>query len=176
MLLKSYTKKIFRPECNPSFTSVHCLAKLDQNVENALPYLNSVLGGFEYLKDPPAVTFKTHGKLITVHGREIAVNALKDENEADKILEWLKREINDAWKNREDITPSYEGAPKPKIIELLKYLPKTNCRECSEPTCMVFAVKVAEGIKGTDDCPALEDNNRRKLLEYMSQFSFEQDI
>lgn len=30
------------------------------------------------------MTFKNHGKLITVHGRKIAVNALKDEDEARK--------------------------------------------------------------------------------------------
>src|SRR4030042_885874 len=138
MLLISYRKEIFRPECNPSFQSLHCIAHLDQDITEALPYLNATLGGFEYLKDPPAVTFRIHGKLITVHPREIAVNALGDEEEADKILEWLKREINDAWKSRDKITPNCEGAPKPKILEILKLLPKTNCRECGQPTCMVL--------------------------------------
>ena len=74
MLLKGYTKEIFRPECNPSFQSLHCIAHLDQDVSEALPYLNAALGGFEYLKDPPAVTFRVQGKIITVHPREIAVN------------------------------------------------------------------------------------------------------
>ena len=82
MLLRSYTAEIFRPECNPSFQSLHCIAHLDQDISEALPYLNAVLGGFEYLKDPPAVTFKTQGKLITVHPCKIAVNALKDKEEA----------------------------------------------------------------------------------------------
>jgi len=93
MLLIRYTKEIFRPECNPSFQSLHCIARLEQDVTPVLPYLNAVLGGVEYLKDPPAVTFRVHGKIITVHSREIAVNALRNEEEAEKILEWLKREI-----------------------------------------------------------------------------------
>src|SRR5512141_1798235 len=113
MLLKRYTRKIFRAECNPSFESLHCIATLDQDVSEALPYLNTVLGGFEYLKEPPAVVFRSRGRLIAVHGRRIAVNALQDEAEADKILEWLKREINDAWERRAEIAPCYEGAPKP---------------------------------------------------------------
>ena len=71
MLLKTYTKEIFRPECNPSFQSLHCIAHLGEDVREALPYLNAVLGGFEYLKDPPAVTFRVQGKIITVHPREI---------------------------------------------------------------------------------------------------------
>ena len=123
MLLKGYRKEIFRPECNPSFQSLHCIAHLDQDVSEALPYLNATLGGFEYLKDPPAVTFRVHGKIITVHPRQIAVNALRDEEEAEKILQWLQREINEAWEKRDEIKPRYEGSPKPKVLEILKLLP-----------------------------------------------------
>ena len=173
MLLKGYQKEIFRPECNPGFQSLHCIAHLEQDVSDALPYLNATLGGFEYVKDPPAVTFKVHGKIITVHPREIAVNALKDEEEADRILEWLKREINEAWEKRAEIEPRYEGAPKPKIIEILRLLPKTNCRECGQATCMVFSTKMAEGAKGPENCPHLEKEKRMKLEKYMSGFCFD---
>jgi len=173
MLLTGYTKDIFRPECNPGFQSLHCIAHLDQDISEVLPYLNTSLGGFEYMKDPPAVTFRVHGKIITVHSREIAVNALKDGEEADKILEWLKQEINKAWERRDEIEPRYEGAPKPKVLEILKLLPKTNCRECGDPTCMVFAVRLAEGAKGPEDCPQLEGEMRMKLHEYMKQFPLE---
>lgn len=173
MLLKSYSKEIFRPECNHSFESVHCIARLEQDISEVLPYLNAVLGGFDYLTDPPAVIFRSQGKLITVHGRKIAINALKDEDEADKILAWLQREINAAWKNRNEIEPSYEGAPKPKLVEILKLLPKTNCKACDEPTCMVFAVRVAEGVKAPDACPPMDSDNKQRLEEYMSQFKFD---
>jgi ArsR family metal-binding transcriptional regulator len=173
MLLKSYSKKIFRPECNASFESVHCIAYLEQDISAVLPYLNTVLGGFDYLKDPPAVIFRSQGKLITVHGRKIAINALKDENEADKILAWLQREINAAWESRNGIEPSYEGAPKPKLIEILKLLPKTNCRQCGLPTCMVFAARMTEGVKNTDDCIPMGSANKQRLAEYMRQFKFD---
>ena len=173
MLLESYTKEIFRAECNPGFEALHCFAHLDQDVGKAIPYLNAVLGGFTYQKDPPSVTFKAQGKLITVHAKKIAVNALKDENEATKIIEWLIREINSAWENREKIEPMYEAAPQPKVIEILKLLPKTNCKECGQPTCMVFAALVAEGAKGADDCPPLDDENRERLASYLRRFQFD---
>jgi ArsR family metal-binding transcriptional regulator len=173
MLLKSYAKRIFRAECNPSFESLHCIATLDQDVSGALPYLNAVLGGFEYLKEPPAVVFRSQGRLITVHGRQIAINALQDEAEADKILEWLKREINDAWEKRAEITPCYEGAPKPQILEILKLLPRTNCRKCGEPTCMVFAARAAEGVRGASDCPPLFSEAKERLEGYLSRFKFD---
>jgi ArsR family metal-binding transcriptional regulator len=172
MLLKSYTKKIFNNECMPNAMSVQCFAYLDEDVGKALPYLNAFLGGHTYTIDPPSVTFKVQGKLITVHSKKIAINALKDEEEATKIIEWLKREINAVWESREDIEPSYESAPNPKILEILKLLPKTNCRECGQTTCMVFASMMAEGAKSVEDCPPLDDSISKKLAEYMSQFRF----
>ncbi|MBT8342923.1 MAG: Fe-S cluster protein [Desulfatitalea sp.] len=173
MLLKSYTKKIFNSECNPAYEGVHCVATLDQDIAEALPYLNAALGGFEYLNNPPAVTFKVHGKLITVQASQIAINALKNEAEADKILAWLQREINEAWENRNRIAPCHEGAPRPNLIEVLKHLPKTNCKQCNQPTCMVFAVRIAEGVLTADNCPILDKEKRGIINDYMGQFDME---
>ena len=173
MLLSGYTKDIFRAECNPSFESVHCIAHLSEDVSQVLPYLNTTLGGFTYIQEPPSVTFKAHGKLITVHGDRIALNALKDEEEADRILEWLKREINDAWANRESIAPSYQNLPRPKLIEILRLLPGTNCHECGQNTCMVFASLAVDGVKDADDCPALAEDKKAKLADYLSGFRFD---
>ncbi|HDI59824.1 MAG TPA: Fe-S cluster protein [Desulfobacteraceae bacterium] len=171
MLLESYRLEIFNSACQPGAMAVHCFAHLDQDVGLVLPYLNAVLGGFEYIQDPPSVTFKAHGKLITVHGRKIAINALKDEAEARKIVEWLKREINQAWENRADIEPSFTAAPRPQVIDVLKHLPKTNCRKCGEPTCMVFAVRLTEGAKGPDACPELDAAQHRQLEDYLGRFN-----
>lgn len=172
MLLESYDLEIFNSACNPGAMAVHCFAHLDQDVSRALPYLNSVLGGFEYIQEPPSVTFKVHGKLITVHGRKIAINALKDEEEAHKIVTWLKGEINSAWDNREQICPSFKGVGRPQFIEVLKLLPKTNCRKCGAPTCMVFATKLIDGV-GVEKCPELDTANREKLASYLGGFNYD---
>jgi hypothetical protein len=62
MLLESYRLEIFNSKCQPGAMGVHCFAHLDQDVSCSLPYLNAVLGGFEYLKYPPSVTFKEIGR------------------------------------------------------------------------------------------------------------------
>jgi len=148
MLVTGYRKEIFRPECNPRFQSLHSIAHFDEDISKVLPYLNTVLGGHQYFREPPALTFKHQGKLITLHPMEIPVNALRDEEEADRILEWLKGEINTTWEKRSQIKPSFDTPAKPKILEILKLLPKTNCRECGQPTCMVFASQVAPRDRG----------------------------
>ncbi|MFP4477343.1 MAG: (Fe-S)-binding protein [Desulfatibacillaceae bacterium] len=173
MLLTGWTKEIFRPECNPSFESVHCVAHLNEDVGEALPYLNAVLGGTQFSVDPPFVMFHHHGRIIKVEGREIAVNALADEKEADRVLAWLQNEINEAWEKRESITPCLTGRERPQLIEILKLLPRTNCKKCGLPTCMVFAAQVREGGRGPDACPDLSPENRDKLEEYLSGFNLE---
>jgi hypothetical protein len=38
---------------------------------------------------------------------------------------------------------------------------------------MVFAARMAEGIKSPGDCPPLGTGNQQRLEEYMSQFEFD---
>ncbi|MEJ2691359.1 MAG: (Fe-S)-binding protein [Deltaproteobacteria bacterium] len=172
MLLKNYKKEIFRPECNPQFQSLHCFAYLDEDISEVLPYLNTALGGAGYTLDPPSLMLRIRGQLITLHPKKIAINALKDEEQADKILEWLRREINETWERHNEITPSYCVAPRPQPMEILKLLPKTNCKECGQGTCIIFASLVMQGIKGAQDCPPLTERNRLKLEEYLNKFTF----
>jgi len=173
MLLNGYRPDISRPACNNTFQSLHCIAHLDEDVSEALPYLNAVLGGDTYIKDPPSVTFKAHGRLITVHGRQIAVNALQNENEALHILEWLKDEINDAWANREAIVPKYDGKTVPQILEIYKRLPRSNCRKCGQATCMMFASLATQGIKSAGDCPEMTVEDASILGDYLGVYRFD---
>jgi ArsR family metal-binding transcriptional regulator len=173
MLLKGWTKEITRVECRPESQTVHCIAHLNENIGKVIPYLNAVLGGYSYIKESPSVTFRSQGKLITVHADRIAINANRDAEEAEKILQWLKLEINNAWEKRDEITPSYEAAPTPMPFTILKYLPKTNCGRCGQPTCLVFASLAVDGGKGAEDCPELTPEQKKGLEEYLGRFRFD---
>ena len=173
MILSGWTKEITRVECRPETQTVNCIALLNENIGEAIPYLNTVLGGYIFIKEPPSVTFRSQGKLISVHADQIAINANRDAEEAEKILQWLKQEINDAWERREEITPSFEAAPRPQPFSILKYLPRTNCGKCGQSTCIVFASLAFEGGKNASDCPELVLDQREKLEEYLNQFRFD---
>ena len=173
MLLAGYSLEIFKSKCQADAKGVHCFVHLESDIGEVLPYLNSKLGGYVYTQDPPTLTLKNYGKLITLHSRKIAINALRDREEAEKISSWLQREINDTWENRHDIVPSTSSSKQPVLLEVLKLLPKTNCRECNEPTCMVFASRVIEGVKDQSDCPTISSDSKEKLKAYISGFSFE---
>jgi ArsR family metal-binding transcriptional regulator len=130
MLLEEYKIEIFRPEQNPEFESLHCIAHLEQDISDVLPYLNS-------------------------------------------LLRWLMAEINTAWERRNEIEPRFEGLPRPGILEVLRWLPRTNCRKCNEPTCLVFATRLAQGIKAAPDCPELSKEARQGLEDYLGRYHLE---
>lgn len=173
MLLKSWSTEITKAACRPEARTVHCVARLAQDIGEVIPYLNAVLKGYTYVLAPPSMTFRSQGKLISVHGDHIAINALRDADEAEKILQWLQGEINEAWEKRAEITPSFQAAPQPQVMQIVRLLPKTNCRKCGQPSCLVFAALAAEGGKEADDCPELAADNRKKLAEYLGQFRFD---
>jgi ArsR family metal-binding transcriptional regulator len=173
MLLDGYNLEIFNSKCQPGAMGVHCFAHFENDVTPAIPYLNAVLGGFEYIDDPPTLTLRSQGKLITVHGDKAAINALKDEHEARKIVEWLKKEINSSWARRDEIEPDRRSRARPKLLDILKLLPKTNCKKCGQPTCMVFAALAVDGGRGAEDCPEMEPENRARLADYLSGFDFD---
>ncbi|MHC1625686.1 MAG: (Fe-S)-binding protein, partial [Methermicoccaceae archaeon] len=55
-------------------------------------------------------------------------------------------------------------------LEVYKFLPKTNCGECGEATCMAFASKLINRDVTLEDCPPLADDekNYEKLTALLS--------
>jgi len=47
--------------------------------------------------------------------------------------------------------------------ELHKYLPKTDCKKCSESSCMAFAIKLLDHTKNVSECPELKRNDSEKI-------------
>lgn len=172
MLLTGFKLEIFKSHCDAQAKGVHCFAHLDDDISEVLPYLNTIFGASVYIAEPPSLMLQVHGKLITLESRKIAVNALKDVEEAEKIVAWLQREINDGWEKRGEIEPSTEAVHRPVLLEILKRLPRTNCRQCGEATCMVFASRVVEGSLDQEDCPTIDSAGKAELKEYLSRFRF----
>ena len=174
MLLTSFTVEFSHADCcRNEGQALRCLARLNQNVSEALPYLNAMLGGYTYIKEPPLLTFHySKGKLITVDADSIAINCVRNPIEAKEILAWLQQKINAAWEKRQEIMPKYTAAPWPKPENILRLLPKTDCGQCGQPTCMAFAFLAAEGEKGAKDCPALSFKAQKELAAYLGRFHF----
>jgi len=50
-------------------------------------------------------------------------------------------------------------------MEIYKLLPKKNCKECGFPTCLAFAMKLAQGNVEAEKCPYMSEEAKAKLSE-----------
>ncbi len=50
-------------------------------------------------------------------------------------------------------------------LQIFKLLPKTNCKECGQATCMAFAMQLAAGKAELDQCPYVSDEAKAELGE-----------
>ena len=50
-------------------------------------------------------------------------------------------------------------------VEIFKLLPKTNCKKCGHPTCLAFAMKLAQRQASLDACPDVSEDAKRLLGE-----------
>ncbi len=50
-------------------------------------------------------------------------------------------------------------------VEIFKLLPKTNCKKCGHPTCLAFAMKLAQRQVSIDLCPDVSEEAKQKLGE-----------
>jgi len=50
-----------------------------------------------------------------------------------------------------------------KALDIYKLLPKKNCKECGDPTCLTFAMKLAGGKADIDLCPYLDEQAKLVL-------------
>jgi len=50
-------------------------------------------------------------------------------------------------------------------LEIFKLLPKTNCRDCGRPTCLAFAMQLAQKKANLSDCPHVSDEAKSALDE-----------
>lgn len=48
-------------------------------------------------------------------------------------------------------------------LEIFKQLPKTNCKDCGQPTCLAFAMQLAAGKAALDACPHVSAAAREAL-------------
>ncbi len=50
-------------------------------------------------------------------------------------------------------------------VQIFKLLPKTNCKKCGFPTCLAFAMKLAQGQVELQKCPDVSEESKKTLGE-----------
>jgi len=155
MLIEQYDLEVFTPPCEPGAERYAARARLTVDISEILPYLNATLRGAVYHPSANALTWKKGGHNIAFHAYEIATSNVEDRDGAEKELKGLVDLVNRTWEHRADITPDTTTRQRPAPMAIFKLLPQTNCKQCSEPTCYTFALRLAASQRQVSDCPDL---------------------
>jgi ArsR family metal-binding transcriptional regulator len=155
MLIENYDLEVYSPPCDPGAERFAARAHLFVDISKILPYLNATLRGAIYYATANALTWKKGGHNIGFHAFEIATSNVEDRDAAERELKGLVDLINRTWEHRTEIKPDTTTHQRPTPMAIFKLLPLTNCKECGEPTCYNFALKLAVSQKKLVDCPAI---------------------
>lgn len=169
MLIDSYDIDFQTPDCqHPSCDELFAKVAVEADLTELITYVNGLVKG-EYVTGIPVLTWKEGEHKYALRPHEIAISNLdgraKGLEEVHRAIDWL----NGVWGRRSELTPDHTARKKPGILEVLKVLPRTNCKECGLPSCMGFAGELVAGNKNLDECtPLMEELNaeaRKKLVD-----------
>lgn len=168
MLIDTYALEVFTPPCDPGAERYAAVARLPVDISAVLPYLNAALRGAVYHKEAEALTWKKGGHNIAFHAFEVATSNVVDREAAIKELDGLVQLVNRTWERRDELVPSHVKRQRPQPMSLYRLLPQTNCKQCGEETCYIFALKLSLGQRRVSDCLPLrepESQGRHRQLE-----------
>ena len=175
MLLRGY--EFTAGMCLADPDKIRITAKLTDDIQDVLPYINATLRGCMYNHSAQNLTLKKDGRQITFHPKEIAITKLEDENKAREILEWLKDLINKTYDNRENIKPKLNRWLILTPLSLSSSLPGEKCEDCPAEGCYDFAMKLIDREVNIMQCKSLFTSEfkekREKVLGLLKEAGYD---
>jgi len=159
-LIRSYSLRLMTPPCFPGAAWYQAYADLQDDITEALPYLNSELEGCSYDHSANILLWTGNDRSYAFRSCEIAIAPVEDREEAQEIASNIISMVNNVWNRRHEIEPSTKGKrPLPNFLDIYKLLPGTNCKECGYLTCMAFAVDLRVAKAELSQCPLLSQQS-----------------
>lgn len=163
-LIEEYEIELHEPPCLPGAPVYAAKARIPDDVSEVMPYLNAVLDHTLYGGDKQFLVWQDEERKYALRPHELAVSTIWNREQAEELVEKAVAMINGIWERRDEITPDHTRKTIPKVLDILKLLPRTNCKECGLQSCMAFAAELVEGTCRLEDCPyLLEDDNAEAL-------------
>lgn len=137
-------------------------------LSEVIPYLATLPGVIAYNPATCTLTFRRPRGFMTLFPDKITITQVDNTEDGLKLLEALKDAINATWEHRAELTPVTGIQKAPRLLDIWKMLPCTNCGECGEATCMAFAANLLLGKRLPDECSTIKTDpvftDRRSAL------------
>lgn len=128
---------------------------LDWDILHLFPYINAEVEGTQFFTKPSYVKFIYKERLCILYPTEGAFTPVKNQADAFDFLESLMKLLRNIAERRKNISPDYREYSPVSPIEILKLLPRTNCRDCGFSTCLAFAAALSRQKTIQAKCPYL---------------------
>ncbi len=176
MFLEDITLTFIAP-CIADPEKIRLIAEVSTDISGVMPYLNAVMKNATYNRKGPSFTFMKEFRLVNLYPGKITMAKALNTTDAWQVLNWIKDMINDVYEKRDSIVPNYELRSKPTALQIYGWLPRKNCKECGEVTCLSFAVKLLLGEKSLGGCRLLFTpeyaEQRKTMLEIVAALGYE---
>lgn len=127
--------------------------ELDGDISGMLPYVHARTTACRYRTSPIHARFYWNGKECVLYPCSAVVGLFDDPEDARAFGPTLLALIHSIDRERSRILPAEPDRTPLKAMDVLRILPRTNCRRCGFATCLAFSVAVAQGAADPWACP-----------------------
>ncbi len=129
--------------------------EVDRDLSPLFPFINASVAGARYWQTPERIQIDFHGARCTLYPLEILAASFADQARVRDFCRRLVAFCNDLHARRHEIRPRYRQSPAPTPLAIYRILPRTNCGQCGQPSCLAFAAALSQGGVPPGDCPGL---------------------
>jgi ArsR family metal-binding transcriptional regulator len=147
------------------------LGKPSHPLTEVLPYLATLPGIIAWNPEASTLTFRRPHGFMTLYSDKVYISQVRDAAEGLELLAALTDAVNAVWEKRSALIALTTRKLAPRHLDIWELLPRTNCKQCGEATCMAFAVGLLQQKRALVECPPLAADAalayRRAQLEAM---------
>ena len=126
-----------------------------RSLADVIPYLATLPGVIAYNPGIPTLTFRRQPGFLTLYANRVTITQVQNAEEGLALLAALVEAVNTAWEHRDELTAVTHARRRPRPLDIYELLPKTNCKQCGEATCMAFAFGLIQQNRTLTECPTL---------------------
>lgn len=136
------------------------IGKPNRLLDEVLPYLATLPGVIAYNPGACILTFRRTPGFLTLYSDKVYITQVENTDKGLALLAALKDAINATWEQRHTLTAVTKARQAPRLLDVWSLLPRSNCKQCGEATCMAFAVGLLQHKRVLTDCLPLQTNSK----------------
>lgn len=135
--------------------SVMAIFCFDTDASFLFPYINAVARFARLMDTPPSIRFPYKDVQCVIYPDYGVATPLKDRSHAENFRDEIMDYLNSISRRMKEIAPKHKVFRKVAVTDIIRILPKINCRECGYKSCLAFASMVSMQKEVPSSCPKI---------------------